>query len=88
MANADEKAREKVYSLRAAKGMRLSEAEVRKALRGSKSNPKKSSPRAIDQRLKEKDIVITELKKTIAKLKIENKRLVDSLLLSKQNQSF
>ena len=76
MANATEDQRERVYKLRESKGKeRLSEAEVRKALKGNKVKSTSKIPKTVDQRvndLQEKNI---KLKEEIRFLKDQNKKL-------------
>tara|TARA_Y100001968_G_scaffold245631_1_gene229778 strand:- start:16 stop:639 length:624 start_codon:yes stop_codon:yes gene_type:complete len=78
MANATEAQRKRVYKLREAKGKeRLSESEVRKALKGNKKNNSKqiTSKRSIDERLNEKNSLIYKLTEQNKLLKDENIKL-------------
>ena len=76
MANATEHQRERVYKLRQSKGKeRLSEAEVRKALRGNKTKPKLNIPKTIDQRLLDLQEKNNKLQEEIKFLKDQNKSL-------------
>ncbi len=76
MANATEDQRERVYKLREGKGNgRLSEAEVRKALRGSRPKMTVVTPKTLDQRvfrLQEKN---NSLQEEVKCLKEENRKL-------------
>ena len=75
-ANATEDQRERVYKLREGKGNgRLSEAEVRKALRGSRPKMTVVTPKTLDQRvfrLQEKN---NSLQEEVKCLKEENRKL-------------
>ena len=88
MANADEKARENVYRLRRTKGNRLSESEVRRALKGNRNIKKRAKDKSVDERLSERDSLISELKAQVRLLKAENKALVDSMSKVKRNMEY
>ena len=76
MANATEDQRERVYKLRLGKGKeRLSEAEVRKALRGGKSKSTSSSTKSIDQRIIDLQEKNNRVQVEVRTLKEENKKL-------------
>jgi len=76
MANATEDQRERVYKLRMSKGKeRLSEAEVRKALKGSKSKSAPRPTKSVDERVSDLRQRNNKLKGEIKSLKEENKKL-------------
>ena len=76
MANATEDQRERVYKLRRSKGKeRLSEAEVRKALRGNKLKPVSKPAKGIDERIRDLQTKNSNLQQEVRSLKEENKKL-------------
>ena len=76
MANATEDQRERVYKLRKSTGKeRLSEAEVRKALRGSKAKSVSKKIKGADARVRDLQEKNNKLQEEIKSLKKENKKL-------------
>ena len=76
MANATEDQRERVYKLRESNGKeRLSEAEVRKALRGNRAKPAPKSIKSVDERVRVLLQRNNKLQSEVKSLKEENKKL-------------